>query len=112
MLQRAFRNEETGEAIAECLRCRRAAELFEGLDGRRLCLDCLIGKTRHRFFLPLPVMRIVRHTSVLALQALGVYLFVRAFTSGNLKYGAASLAAFALAFVILAVTCLTVRDVE
>jgi hypothetical protein len=73
-----------------CPRCRHYAELFEGLDGGKGCVDCLLGRTQRSRFLPLPAVIVVRHLSVFALYGLCVLFLLLYVDTGQWDFAASS----------------------
>jgi hypothetical protein len=74
---------EPGERRSPCPRCGQRATLLEGLDGGLACAECLLGETRRRRRLPMPVMVVIRHVAVFGLYALSASLAVTGSTSGS-----------------------------
>ncbi|HQL54755.1 MAG TPA: J domain-containing protein, partial [Phycisphaerae bacterium] len=101
-----------GPPLRICPRCGRRQELLDGLDGGVGCVDCLLGETPRRRYLPLPVIETVRHVSVVSLYALSLVLVARAAVTGHLGYALGSLAAAALGLLVLAATCVRVREAK
>ena len=111
-LQRAFRQQDGLWTQQRCGSCGREAELFEGLDGAAQCEECLLGVSRRRRFLPLPIsIRTVRHVAVIGLEGLSVYLLIAGFMADAPIYFAMSVLAGLSAIGLLARTCLTVKYV-
>ncbi len=111
VLQHELNLHPDGSELRRCPRCGRYAELLDGLDGRAGCADCLLGRTRWMRYLPMPLMDVVRHLSVLALYVASAALALRYVETGQLEYSALSLAAAVAGLLILALTCISVRDV-
>jgi len=101
-----------GSDVRICPVCGQYKELLEGLDGRILCSDCLLGETRRKHFLPQPIMTTVKHLSVIGLYVAAIVLMIRSFATEDLGPAAWSFACALLGLVILATTVLRVRDVR
>jgi hypothetical protein len=59
-----------------CPHCGRLAKLHRPLAGIEGCADCLLGRTYRSRFLPLPVVVVARHLSVVAFYAVGILFLV------------------------------------
>lgn len=101
-LQQAWKDATDEHGHRRCPTCRRWAELLEGLDGRVACLDCLLGESDRRRFLPLPVLVTVRHVGVMLCYAASAALGLTGHAGWSLLLVVAGLAT-------LAVTCMRIR---
>jgi hypothetical protein len=101
---------DSGQALRRCPRCGRFAELLDGLDGRPGCVDCLLGETQRRRYLPLPTIEVIRHIGVLALYATSLGLIVYSAATANLASAIGGLTSAAAGLLLLALACLRVRD--
>jgi hypothetical protein len=88
-----------------CPRCGRAARLLIGLDGMKQCAECMLGVRPKRFCLPLPTIVVVKHLSVILLQAVAIVAAVRGVSHESLTWLAGGLGASLVALVTLAITC-------
>jgi len=111
VLQHELNLHPDGSELRRCPRCGRYAELLDGLDGRAGCADCLLGRRRWTRYLPMPLYEIVRHFSVVGCYAASAVLALRYVGTGQLEYSAFSLAAALGGLLVLALTCVRVRDV-
>lgn len=102
ILREELRDRSAGSRWGRCPRCHHYADLFDAVDGAEGCVDCLVGNTYRSRFLPLPVVVMARHLSVIGLYAacvlfLGLYL-----RTGEWKHVATSLIAVATGMLVLA----------
>ncbi len=109
-LQTAFRLRAAGVELRTCPRCGQAAELLDALDGRASCADCLLGATAMQRFLPLPITVTVLHTSVIACYAVSIWLAMRFCETKSLGWALASITAAVAGVVVLAATCLQIKQ--
>lgn len=98
------------EARRRCPRCGRYNELFEGLDGKAGCVECLLGETQRGRLLPPSIVVIVRHLAVFCLCTVSVACGVAYWRTLRLELALASLAAALGGMLLLALTCISVRD--
>ena len=101
-----------GSDVRICPACGRYKELLEGLDGRSLCPDCLLGEPRRKHFLPQPVITTVKHLSVVGLYVAAIVLMIQSFISEDVVPAAWSFACALAGLIILAVTVLRLRNVR
>lgn len=112
LLQDEFRARGVGLRLQRCPRCGYWGELMEALDGRAACVNCLLGVTRLQRFLPMPIIEVVRHASVIGLYVASIALAMGYVSTGELRYSYLSLLSAVLGLVVLGVTCVMVRDVR
>ena len=111
-LQREFRQQTSDSDARLCPACRRMGELFEGLDGGAECAECLLGLSRRRLLLPASTIRVLRHGSIMALEAAAMVCLVVALVRESRTALLAGIALNAAALGGLAVTCIRVRLVK
>jgi hypothetical protein len=112
-----FLQDEFGLAAGQtrlplCPRCGRRSELLDGLDGRSGCPSCLLGESSRTHLLPLPVVEIVRHLAVFALYLGAVLCMLRYLETHALHDALVGLSLVLAGMLVLAWTCLRVRDVQ
>jgi hypothetical protein len=99
-----------GSVLRFCPRCGRYAELLDGLDGRAGCAECLLGDTQRRRMLPGPLLVVAKHVSVFGLEGASIALMIAGIAKNDVAYYWMALPCAVVGFLILAITCLVVRD--
>lgn len=82
-VQRFQRADAEDLPFADCPRCRRERTLLRGLDGRTACAECLLGRPRRGYFLPLPILVTVRHAAAWAAYLVAAGLLVISVSAGR-----------------------------
>jgi len=108
ILRQRLRSRPTDRDWGACPRCGVDGDLFKSLSGGSACADCLLGMTRKRRFLPLPLFVIARHVSVIALYAASIALLIRYHESHTPADALISLACVVLGLLLLALEVLRV----
>ncbi len=97
--RRSFMDTDWGQ----CDRCGEYEDLFDDLQGRRACADCLLGIRRKRRLLPAPLVVVARHVAVCALYLLALLFTALHFVTDEPHYVEIAVVSMAAGLAALAV---------